>query len=655
MSDKGSENAKRTEKARVFRQLWREKRENAKLARSRGRLLQQQAASTPTSPQRPHFSNTVTLKEHIDLEQRVKMLTILEDMTANSSVPPSRRRYTVTTLLFAFAIATTSFTCYQLLRRFLFLPSYSILFRYFQPQISETERYITDLNMIPQYLESLADQMGEEKEKMRQYGGILAVDAMSLRPHVFVTKDGLVQGVLENTLINNTEMMKMKERYEAYERYVASLKNKTITDSFVYQYQPLYAKARCFTVFIEPSTQGKATGVQIDRLSELAEHLTAHGFPVEGFAFDGDSTYSQLHSVFFTNYQRFVTADASFWNFSVINSTSIVSDPLHLLKRARYRLLQSKVHGNFENTTDSLISVEHLQSQFNLPSVVFCNESYTKMHDELATRLFSLSTLASLFQRRNLTELTYFLPICLLSASLHENNLGTEERVNLLEVGFYYMMSYYNMLSDHPIPLTQRKTKGNQHVCPFDLTFVREYCNTVCSILKVLYRSNDTIGLNRIGSNPVEHLFGLIRMKSHSVHTYEKALSVLSKSTLQRRFIEQVGENERIDKRLSDFARDVDCSTGLLAKNSLGMNARDLAFSLHCSLGLPVNVANLMVWDATSLFELRDEIFENFRSQVLLLAERCRAGKTHRLTSSDLKVTTGGQIKSRLADKSVLS
>ena len=234
MSDKGSENAKRREKARIFRQLWREKRENAKLARSRGRILQRQAASTPTSPQRPQ-SNTVAVKEHINLEQRVKMLTILEDMTANSSAPPSRRRYTMTTLLFAFAIATTSFTCYHLLRKFFFLPSYSILLRYFQPQISEMESFITDLNKVPQYLESLSDQMGEEKEEMRQYGGILAVDAMSLRPHVFVTKDGLVQGVLENTLINNTEMMRMKERYEAYERYVTSLKNKTITDSFVYQ------------------------------------------------------------------------------------------------------------------------------------------------------------------------------------------------------------------------------------------------------------------------------------------------------------------------------------------------------------------------------------------------------------------------------------
>ena len=252
-------------------------------------------------------------------------------------------------------------------------------------------------------------------------------------------------------------------------------------------------------MFIEPSTQGKATGTQIDRLSDLARLLEEHGFPVEGFSFDGDTTCSKRHATFFDNYNRVVTQDTSFENFSVLTGLSIVSDPLHLIKRARYRILSSKIHGGFEDTTESVISVDSLRSQLDLPSAVWSNEKYTKMHDDIAVRLFSLETLASLFEKRNLTALTYFLPICLLCASLEEPNLRVEEKCNLLVLGLYYMLAYYAMLSESPSQLRQKKTRTSIHLCPFDGVFVREYCNTVCSILKVLYKVNGTIGLNRVG------------------------------------------------------------------------------------------------------------------------------------------------------------
>ena len=46
------------------------------------------------------------------------------------------------------------------------------------------------------------------------------------------------------------------------------------------------------------------------------------------------------------------------------------------------------------------------------------------------------------------------------------------------------------------------------------------FCNTALSILKILDTVNDTINLNRLGSNPVEHIFGLLRMKSLYKHSF---------------------------------------------------------------------------------------------------------------------------------------
>ena len=130
MTQQQSTGAARTEKARLILQLRREERRNRELERSRGRLLQQSASSAPSSPRIAAQFREINHQNLENLEQNQRMITILQDMTSNSRVAPSRRRYSVTTLVFAFLIATTSFTCYALLRKFLFLPSYSFLHRY---------------------------------------------------------------------------------------------------------------------------------------------------------------------------------------------------------------------------------------------------------------------------------------------------------------------------------------------------------------------------------------------------------------------------------------------------------------------------------------------------------------------------------------------
>lgn len=648
----------RTEKARLVHQIKLVQKENAKLARSRGRLLQQMASQTPTSsaPQSPKISQLfaeVNKRHSAQLEQNRARHDILANMVSNSAVSESRRRYTVVVLTFAMLIASISLTSYKTMRDFLYLPSPSYLYRFFKPEIEKLKGMVTNLEEAELYLEFLSQQLGKSKENITKYGGLLSVDAISLRPHVVVTKDGFVNGVIDNEPVDKERFEELQKSILEYENFIKQIRNKTITDSFVYYFQPVNSGSRCFTVFVEPSTQGKATGNQIDRLESLAQLLDTKGFPVVGFGFDGDSTYTRLHKEFFDTYFNVCLNDVQFQNFSSVSGRVIVSDPLHLLKRARYRLLSSTVHGDFENRTDSVIRIDQLQKQLDLPSVVFSNEKYTKMHDSLATQLFSFRTLASLLNKKNYTELSYFLPMCLLCASLQEENLSVDERFSFLQVGFYFMLSYYSMSLEHVGPLRQKRHRNNSHVCAFDSNFVREYCNTVFSILKVLNGVNGSVGLNRLGSNPVEHLFGLIRMKSHSVHTWDKLLRVMAKTTLQQNILRDIGPNQPVDKRLSYFAVEVDNDPSRL-KNVLGGDPRDIAFVLHLIFRLPITVRNLLVWDVFTIFDLQLDIFENFRLQVLAAAKRCEQGKGSIITSSQVALHSGAQIQSRLADKTLL-
>ena len=51
---------------------------------------------------------------------------------------------------------------------------------------------ITRIENIPLSISIFLEALGNEKEKVATFGGFLAVDAISMRPHVFVRKDGVV-------------------------------------------------------------------------------------------------------------------------------------------------------------------------------------------------------------------------------------------------------------------------------------------------------------------------------------------------------------------------------------------------------------------------------------------------------------------------------
>ena len=67
-----------------------------------------------------------------------------------------------------------------------------------------------------------------------------------------------------------------------------------------------------------------------------------------------------------------------FGNFSGISPKLVISDPLHLLKRARYRILGSKVHFGLTNAS-RMLDVNVLREILSVPSKVFTSQAVTQM------------------------------------------------------------------------------------------------------------------------------------------------------------------------------------------------------------------------------------------------------------------------------------
>ena len=95
-------------------------------------------------------------------------------------------------------------------------------------------------------------------------------------------------------------------------------------------------------------------------------------------------------------------------------------------------------------------------------------------------------------------------------------------------------------MNSKPLPkgITQIKSNSSKN------TMITErlgyhYCNTTKSIITMLFEHSDIdVSLNRIGSNPLEHLFGKLRLKSHFQNNIITALKNIAREQTMNMFEE---------------------------------------------------------------------------------------------------------------------
>ena len=318
-------------------------------------------------------------------------------------------------------------------------------------------------------------------------------------------------------------------------------------------------------------------------------------------------------------YEQTVKYNMSFLNFSEIRAKYVISDPLHLLKRGRYRLISSNVHSGFF-AESPIINLSQIQDILNLPSIVFSPLGITKMHDDLAIDLFSFHSLNILINQ-NIAFLTYFLPLCLMNIALSEKDLVTIERINFLEVAFYFCFILKQETQTEHKLLLQKKTKYNNYVRLFDDKFIYEITNTLFTILCTLYCTNGIVNLNRLSSNPLEHTFGLIRMKSRYSHTFKKGIESLGKVQLMKKISNIVAKRSILGRK--SYYGQVIYNNMTSFKTIINLDPRDLAVCIHMYLNLPIRYNDIACSDMNSLLELSKEISETFLKMIQNIYTRC--------------------------------
>ena len=83
------------------------------------------------------------------------------------------------------------------------------------------------------------------------------------------------------------------------------------------------------------------------------------------------------------------------------------------------------------------------------------------MHDTLPLMLFGIESLVKLLMINPLpkNEIAYFIPWTFLIIGLQDGFIDREQRIDYLEISFYYVLLYYPSLKIHQLPkgLTREK------------------------------------------------------------------------------------------------------------------------------------------------------------------------------------------------------
>lgn len=235
-------------------------------------------------------------------------------------------------MMFALGLfITAGRTAYTFVRSTLPFPSVQTLYRNSHFPILSDIALLTNISQISNIVDKY-----KRDYNISLLHGVLAVDAISVNSVVKISEDGFVEGIANNSKISKEDVSLINSSFNAFEEYVKShFERFTINNAFVYQFQPIDPTFPCLICHIHAATNGKASENDVAILNKISSILNQQNFITKAFAFDGDNAYNGLHDFYYRRWRKNP--------HKMMEAAHIISDALHVIKRARYRLLKGGV------------------------------------------------------------------------------------------------------------------------------------------------------------------------------------------------------------------------------------------------------------------------------------------------------------------------
>lgn len=508
---------------------------------------------------------------------------IFDDLLRNRTISPYGRTYSEETYEFAKLVHQSGNSVYEIIRKTLPLPSAQSLYSKFNKLTEKSRKDLLDMKNLPDIIRAWKISCGIKSNDYISMG--LSVDAICFKPDVYIQSDNSVYGTSSPFNLSSQEVDILSQNTDYFAEFVSQHWDEVLTAAFVYQLQPLSGNFSNFIAFIQPASNGKAGSTQVETLNAIREICSKNKVTIKVFSFDGDNGYMAFHNEYFDGYCRRFEKSLHIIDASPKHKLRIISDPLHILKRVRYRLVQNGdliIPGFSEDC--GMINIDEIKRQLNLPMVVFSNDSYTKMHDSLPGILFSITSLIKLLESQNMAAVTYFLPWVLITTALQNESIDANAVHDLFEIAFFYLYFYCDAFvsNEESIKKTMSEKKAiDKYMVMYPLQLVVETMNSLHSII-MLMETEDILEIDRATTRPLEHTFGISRMKTKYAQKYKHILNSLSSN-----YFKIISLNlTRLNGRIKKCGRTVSFDTNQY-EQTFSCDNRKIAFSLTKLWGNP--------------------------------------------------------------------
>ena len=175
----------------------------------------------------------------------------------------------------------------------------------------------------------------------------------------------------------------------------------------------------------------------------------------------------------------------------------------------------------------------------------------------------------------------------LLAEALSGENLTLDERIDFIEIMCFYC-SYFKTMYE--------KTKRGEAACQtgsskcilFDMNLIDDLISTGLVINSVINSCYGLVSLNRIGTNPLEHHFGLLRIRCKFQHNFDRFVHEEKKVELLDE-IEKMTIENIVSSRKKTFGEKVFLDGIVHCEQSIYSN-KDLALAILSKFGFPTKL-----------------------------------------------------------------
>ncbi len=573
-------------------------------------------------------------QRNADIDEILEQNVILDDLINHAPHKNNKKiEYCAETINLSLQIQSVSPKAYELLSNYLFFPTKSYIKAKFRESLSDIPRILTDINEVGDVI-----NLWKEKNhipKSLEIKACLAVDAIFFKPEFKITVENAISG-LQN---GENDIVLPKDTFTHFSQSPSSFKtfielnwSKIIKAGFVFQIQPYNMQYKTFVVHIFPSINGKGSQEIIDMLFKIRDLANNKRVHIKSFAFDGDNSYRQLHMNYFKSYINVLINTNKFVNLGT-KIMRVTSDYYHLLKRLRYRLLSSIIHAGFAYDSD-IISIDQIKDILKgIGEVVFCNEKYTKMHDQLPLELFKVENIIKLIDSENFPAVAYWFPISTSMIAMLKNGINLKIRNFLMECSLFFMIYFYQIWEKTNCDLKQRKYGDEKDVIFYTYELLIEFTNTIYSHMQLM-NIIDNYNFPSNGTGPLEHKFGLARIKSHDINTLSRFIQVISAyQTIENQYqinkLIKIDEySEKIKGRINTFGVSIKDKKQLYQNENfddeLPFSPQIVAKSILVKAGFPISsnwtidVDEIIYWTTFFLNQFAEEDTKNIKKRKVL-------------------------------------